>query len=116
MESQQEATQRGKKKTLAIGGYVDTGGDVGNHDNMVGRGTRGQQRGDVGEEGKATAPVEGDGAIGGWQRWGGGSSGNNDDYGRGDGTSETLQLQLAGDGKKVAGQRLWQGRKRGGRR
>ncbi|RWW14348.1 hypothetical protein GW17_00021884 [Ensete ventricosum] len=62
MESQQEATQ--KKKTLAIGGYVDTGGDVGNHDNMVGRGRRGQQQGDVGEEGKATAPVEGDGAIG----------------------------------------------------
>ncbi|RRT41853.1 hypothetical protein B296_00057485, partial [Ensete ventricosum] len=62
MESQQEAMQ--KKKTLAIDGYVDTGGDVGNHDNMVGRGRRGQQRGDVGEEGKATALVEGDGAIG----------------------------------------------------
>ncbi|RWW14351.1 hypothetical protein GW17_00021883 [Ensete ventricosum] len=26
------------------------------------------------------------------------------------------QRRLAGDGKKVAGQRLWQGRKRGGRR
>ncbi|RRT54897.1 hypothetical protein B296_00040825 [Ensete ventricosum] len=48
VESQREAAQRGGKGTVAIDGSVAAGGDVGNHDNVVGKG-RGQQRGDMGE-------------------------------------------------------------------
>ncbi|RWV84811.1 hypothetical protein GW17_00053447 [Ensete ventricosum] len=49
VESQREAAQRGRKGTVAIDGSVAAGGDVGNHDNVVGKGRRGQQRGDMGE-------------------------------------------------------------------
>ncbi|RRT46878.1 hypothetical protein B296_00054131 [Ensete ventricosum] len=38
-----------KEGTVAIGDYVAAGGSIGNHDNVAGRGRRGQQLGDVGE-------------------------------------------------------------------
>ncbi|RRT32167.1 hypothetical protein B296_00055853, partial [Ensete ventricosum] len=47
VELQREVARRGRKGTVAVGGCIAAGGDVSNHDNMVVRGRRGDQQGDV---------------------------------------------------------------------
>ncbi|RWW66924.1 hypothetical protein BHE74_00025674 [Ensete ventricosum] len=83
-----------RKGTVAVDGYVAARGGIDNHDNMAGKGRRGQQRGDVGEgdldgrgqkkqrwQARVAAAAKGGGAVrsscsskrvrqrDGWQQW-----------------------------------------------